>query len=114
MPRPDPVAQKKTQWARAMGPLDPAFGLELARFNIDNISLPEEVEAAIDKRSGMSVVGNLNDYVKLQRAEGLGKGAAIGAVIGAAGGAGSVFVTGKESLELPQGTELTIRAGSPR
>ena len=43
-----------------------------------------------------------------------GKGAAIGAVIGAAGGAGSVFVTGKDSLELPQGTELTIRAGSPR
>ena len=43
-----------------------------------------------------------------------GKGAAIGAVIGAAGGAGSIFVTGKESLELPQGTELTIRAGSPR
>lgn len=43
-----------------------------------------------------------------------GKGAAIGAAIGAAGGAGSIFVTGKESLELPQGTELTIRAGSPR
>ena len=43
-----------------------------------------------------------------------GKGAAIGAAIGAAGGAGSVFVTGKESLDLPQGTELTIRAGSPR
>ena len=43
-----------------------------------------------------------------------GKGAAIGAAIGAAGGAGSVFVTGKESLELPQGTEVTIRAGSPR
>lgn len=43
-----------------------------------------------------------------------GKGAAIGGIIGAAGGAGSVFVTGKDSLELPQGTELTIRAGAPR
>lgn len=43
-----------------------------------------------------------------------GKGAAIGAAIGAAGGAGSVYITGKESLELPQGTELTIRSGSPR
>lgn len=42
-----------------------------------------------------------------------GKGAAIGAAIGAAGGAGSVFVTGKDSLDLPQGTELTIRAGAP-
>src|SRR6185436_9718254 len=36
-----------------------------------------------------------------------GKGAAIGGIIGAAGGAGSVYVTGKENLELPQGTELT-------
>jgi hypothetical protein len=43
-----------------------------------------------------------------------GKGAAIGGIIGAAGGAGSVYVTGKDNLQLPQGTELTIRAGSPR
>jgi hypothetical protein len=43
-----------------------------------------------------------------------GKGATIGAVIGAAGGAGSVYVTGKENLELPTGTELTVRSGAPR
>ena len=43
-----------------------------------------------------------------------GKGAAIGAVIGAAGGAGSVYVTGKDNLELPTGTELTVRSGAPR
>ena len=42
-----------------------------------------------------------------------GKGAAIGGVIGAAGGAGSVYVQGKDSLELPRGTELTIRASAP-
>jgi outer membrane lipoprotein SlyB len=42
-----------------------------------------------------------------------GKGAAIGGVIGAAGGAGSVYVTGKENLELPAGTELTIRSSAP-
>jgi hypothetical protein len=43
-----------------------------------------------------------------------GKGAAIGGIIGAAGGAGSVYVTGKDNLELPKGTELTIRSGAPR
>lgn len=42
-----------------------------------------------------------------------GKGAAIGAVIGAAGGAGSVYVTGKDNLDLPTGTELTVRSSSP-
>ncbi|HEU5236031.1 MAG TPA: YMGG-like glycine zipper-containing protein [Pyrinomonadaceae bacterium] len=41
------------------------------------------------------------------------KGAAIGAVIGAAGGAGSVYVTGKENLNLPAGTELTVRSSAP-
>jgi YMGG-like Gly-zipper len=43
-----------------------------------------------------------------------GKGAVIGAVVGAAGGAGSVYVQGKDDLELPSGTELTIRASAPR
>lgn len=43
-----------------------------------------------------------------------GKGAAIGGIIGAAGGAGSVYITGKDNLELPTGTELTIRSGAPR
>jgi excisionase family DNA binding protein len=36
--------------------------------------LPPEVEQAIDKRSSMAAIGNLNDYVKLQMAEGLAKG----------------------------------------
>ena len=43
-----------------------------------------------------------------------GKGAAIGGIIGAAGGAGTVFIHGKDNLELPVGTELTIRASGPR
>lgn len=43
-----------------------------------------------------------------------GKGAAIGGIIGAAGGAGTVFIQGKDNLELPAGTELTIRASAPR
>jgi hypothetical protein len=43
-----------------------------------------------------------------------GKGAAIGGIIGAAGGAGTVFIQGKDNLELPAGSELTIRASGPR
>jgi len=42
-----------------------------------------------------------------------GKGAAIGAVVGAGAGAGSVYVQGRDDLELQTGTELTIRASSP-
>ena len=43
-----------------------------------------------------------------------GKGAAIGGLIGGAAGAGSVFVLGKDNLELLSGTELKIRASGPR
>ncbi|MCA1557477.1 MAG: hypothetical protein LC731_02935, partial [Acidobacteria bacterium] len=43
-----------------------------------------------------------------------GKGAAIGAAIGAGAGAGSVYVQGRDDLELRNGTELTLRSSSPR
>jgi hypothetical protein len=43
-----------------------------------------------------------------------GKGAAIGAAVGAGTGAGSVLIQGRDELDLPSGTEVTIRASSPR
>lgn len=52
------------------------YGLEITSFILENASVPPEVEAAIDKRSSMSAIGNLNDYVKFQMAEGMGKGGA--------------------------------------
>ena len=43
-----------------------------------------------------------------------GKGAAIGAIIGAGAGAGSVYVQGRNDLDLNAGTEVTVRASGPR
>jgi hypothetical protein len=42
-----------------------------------------------------------------------GKGAAIGAVVGAGAGAGSVYVQGRDELELQRGSEVTVRASAP-
>src|SRR5215207_9253017 len=50
------------------------YGLEMTSFILENVSVPPEVEQAIDKRSSMAAVGNLNDYVKFQMAQGLEKG----------------------------------------
>lgn len=47
------------------------YGIEIASFVLENASVPPEVEAAIDKRSSMGAIGNLNDYVKFQMAEGM-------------------------------------------
>src|SRR6266850_7653545 len=50
------------------------YGLEVTSFVVENVSVPAEVEQAIDRRSSMAAVGNLNDYVKFQMAQGLEKG----------------------------------------
>jgi excisionase family DNA binding protein len=59
--------------------LQSKYGIEFTTFILENASVPPEVEAAIDKRSSMSAVGNLNDYVKFQMAEGMAKGGGAGA-----------------------------------
>ena len=43
-----------------------------------------------------------------------GQGAAIGAGVGAGAGAGSVYIQGRDDLELTNGAEFTIRASAPR
>ncbi|AHI00346.1 SPFH domain-containing protein [Kutzneria albida] len=43
-------------------------GIQIPKFVIENISLPPEVEAAIDKRSQMGIVGNLDQYTQFQAA----------------------------------------------
>ena len=57
---------------RALETLAPrveGLGLELCGFVIENISLPEEVEKAIDRRTSMGVAGDLNRYAQFQAAE---------------------------------------------
>jgi excisionase family DNA binding protein len=59
------------------------YGLAMASFIVENVSVPPEVEQAIDKRSSMAAVGNLNDYVKYQMAQGFEKGGSGAAGVGA-------------------------------
>jgi membrane protease subunit (stomatin/prohibitin family) len=93
-----------------LGMLDPDFaqyGLKLETFHVQSVSLPEELQAKLDERAGMSMAGNLDEYAKYQAAKaigtaaanpgglagagvGLGAGAAIGqAMAGALGGGGA-------------------------
>ncbi len=46
-----------------------AYGLELTKLLVENISLPPEVEQALDKRTSMGVIGNLQQYTQYQAAE---------------------------------------------
>ncbi len=51
------------------------LGLELTNLVIENISFPEEVEKAIDTRSSMGVMGDMDTYVKYQAANAMREGA---------------------------------------
>ena len=77
------VASRYGELGEALLPLiNPAvttkYGLEITSFIVENVSVPPEVEQAIDARSSMSAVGNLNDFVKFQMAKGMGTGSGAG------------------------------------
>lgn len=76
-----------------------SFGVEVVKFYVENISLPPEVEAAIDKRSSMGALGNVDTYMKFQAADALrdaaqneGGGAGLGAGLGAGFAVGNQMV----------------------
>lgn len=77
------------------------IGIEISKFMIENISVPPEVEAAMDKRTQMGVVGDLDQYTKFQSAN------AIEAAANNQGGAG-------EGLGIGLGMALGQRAAGPQ
>jgi len=75
------IAARYTEMGDALLPvINPVvtakYGIEFPSFILENVSVPPEVEEAIDKRSSMSAIGNLNDYVKYQMGVGMEKGGA--------------------------------------
>ncbi|WP_339250433.1 SPFH domain-containing protein [Sporosarcina sp. FSL W8-0480] len=75
------------------------FGFEITSLYIENLSLPKEVEQAMDKRTTMGVLGNMNTYTQYQAAEAIrdaaqnegGGMAATGAGIGAGAAIGNIM-----------------------
>jgi len=74
--------------AKAIGPSVGAYGIELPEFYIENISLPEAVEAMLDKRTSIGILGDLGRFTQFSAGEALGQGGAAGGAMGAAVGAG--------------------------
>src|SRR6187200_912761 len=113
------VAARYTELGDALLPLiNPVvrekYGIEMTSFILENVSVPPEVEAAIDKRSSMAAVGNLNDYVKYQMAQGMAAGGT-----GGVGGVGAELAVGmamaQQMINQPGGimAQTTPAAGAP-
>jgi membrane protease subunit (stomatin/prohibitin family) len=82
---------------KELAPQFAGYGLELSRFNIDNISLPEEVETAIDQRTKLGVFGDkLGSYAQMQAADAIKVAAANpGGLAGAGAGIGAGMAIGQ-------------------
>ena len=81
------------------------LGFELTSFQVEAITPPEDVQKLIDQRSGMAAIGNMDEYIKFQTAQGIrdaannpgasgdgaGVGVGLGAGIGLAGAMAGAF-----------------------
>lgn len=69
------------------------YGLELTQFLVENISLPEAVQEALDRSSSMGIIGkdNMNAYTQMQFADSLGKEGSGSGMAGDAMGMGMGF-----------------------
>ena len=47
------------------------YGLAVTKLLVENIALPQEVEEALDKKSSMGIIGNLDNFLKFQSANAL-------------------------------------------
>ena len=68
--------------------IDDEYGLEVSQLFIVNVSLPEEVEKALDTRSSIGVMGDLNRFQQYQMGQAIGAAANNPAGGGAADGMG--------------------------
>jgi membrane protease subunit (stomatin/prohibitin family) len=94
------MAANQDELARAvLGKAQPAFGalgLSLESFQIQNVSLPDELQKRLDERIGMGIVGDLPRYTQFQVAQSIPTAAAnTGGAAGAGVGVGAGIAMGQ-------------------
>ena len=95
------------------------LGLELTKFVVENISLPEDVEAAMDKRTSMGVLGDMGKYTQFEAAQAMrdaaqnpGGGAGLGAGLGAGFAVGNAMAGAMTDAMKQRGATITEAEGA--
>ncbi len=113
------LAARYAELGQALLPLiNPAvtskYGIEISSFIVENISVPPEVEQAIDQRSSMAAIGNLNDFVKFQMAESMTRGGGeAGGMAGTAAGLGAGLAMGQQMMAAMNTAQTTPPVAPP-
>jgi membrane protease subunit (stomatin/prohibitin family) len=103
--------------AQAMlGKVKPEFsqyGLDVPQLLIENISLPPEVEQALDKRTSMGVIGDLGRFTQFQAANAIGDAAKNpGGAAGAGVGLGAGFAMAQQMAQAMNPLNPGMSAGA--
>lgn len=90
------------------------IGIDLTKLLIENISLPEEVEKVLDKRTSMGIVGNLGAYAQFQAANAMEQAAQnpAGGLAGAGVGMGMGWAMGNQMGNLFQQNQFNPQQGN--
>jgi membrane protease subunit (stomatin/prohibitin family) len=103
-----------------MEPMFQSYGLALDSLNVQNISLPEELQAMLDKRIGVNMMGGMQAYTQFQTAEAIplaaqneGGLAGIGAGLGVGLGLGQQMAGAMAGALNPLATPQTAVAPAP-
>ena len=98
----------------AVAPALSDYGLLLENFYVQSLSLPEELEAHLDKASSMRIVGDLQKYTLFQAADSLQTAAANpGGIAGAGVGMGAGLAMGQIMAQAMGGTSSVPTQAAP-
>ncbi len=108
------MAANQEELGKAVGDkVKPKFaelGLSLENFQVQNVSLPEELQKRLDERIGMGVVGDLGRYTQFQTAQSIPIAAAAeGGAAGAGVGLGAGIAMGQA---MGQAMSQTLQGGA--
>ena len=105
------LSQKMTELLK---PEFAKLGLSLENFTVESITLPENVQKALDSRMSMGIVGDLTKYTQFQTAQAIpmaaqneGGIAGIGAGLGVGAGIGQAMAGAMASMMQPQAAPQT-------
>ncbi len=103
-----------------LAPQFATYGLELASFTVENLSLPDELQKRLDERISMNMVGDLRQYAQFQAAQAIpiaaaneGGIAGMGVGLGAGVGMGGMMADAMRAATGPSAPAPAAPAGTP-
>ena len=97
-----------------IGPEFGEYGLLLTKFLVEAVKLPKEVEEALDKRSSMGIIGDMNKFIQYQTGESMmaaannpsGGGAAAGMGMGMGFGMANQMMNSMNQQQMMQQQQM--------